>query len=95
MAPVLREITDTLRGGNNVWVVGYLPVMPPQRPPPSLGQPIKWWVSYLNYWSAQVMTHLLGHALQAQVLKIHMDGPVNRLENLPVARFSGYKSDAN
>jgi hypothetical protein len=91
MAPVLQEITDTLRSGNSVWLVGNMSMMPPQRPPPSLGLPVKWWVSYLNYWSAQVMAHLLGHALQGQFLKIPTSGPVNYLENLPVTHFSGYK----
>jgi hypothetical protein len=96
MAPVLREITDTLRGGNSVWIVGNMAAMPPQRPPPpALGQPIKWWSRYLYYWSAQVLTHLLGHALQEQVLEIPVDGPVNCFENLPVSRFSGYKPDAD
>jgi len=94
MASVLQEITDTLRGGNNVWIVGNMSNKPPQRPPMSLGLPIKWWMSYLNYWSAQVATHLLGHALRGQVLKIPTDGPVNYLENLPVVRFSGYRPDA-
>jgi hypothetical protein len=37
----------------------------------------------------------LGHALQAQVIKIPVDGPVCRLENLPLIRFSGYKSGAD
>jgi hypothetical protein len=96
MAPVLREITDTLRGGNSVWIVGNMAAMPPQRPPPPvLGQPIKWWSRYLYYWSAQVLTHLLGHALQEQVLEIPVDGPVNCFENLPVSRFFGYKPDAS
>ena len=95
MAPVLREITDTLRGGNSVWIVGNMSAMQPQRPPPSLGQPIKGWTPYLDYWSAQVMTHLLGHALQGQFIVIPAHGPVNALENLPVARFSGYKPDAD
>ena len=72
MAPVLREITNTLRSGNSVWVVGHVPVVPPKQlslllPPPP-GLPTKWWLgSYLDYWSAQVMVHLLGHASQEQV----------------------------
>ena len=100
MAPVLREITSTLRSGNSVWIVGSMAVVPAEAvataaaPPPGL--PTKWWLRpYLNYWSAQVMVHLLDHALQERVLEIPVNGPVNRLENLPVARFSGYKPDAD
>jgi hypothetical protein len=95
MAPVLRKITDTLRGSNCVWIVGNLSAMPPQRPPPSLGQPIKWWASYLDYWSAQVAELLKEQALQEQTLNISADWPVSHLENLPITRFSGYKSDAD
>ena len=39
--------------------------------------------------------HLLDHALQEQVLKIPVNEPVSRLEDLSVLRFSGYKPNAN
>ncbi len=101
MAPVLREMTDTLRNGNSVWLVGHVtivhprPLPPPPPPPPPPGVPEKRYLgSYFWYWSAQVTTHLLEHALQEQVLEMPVDAPVNNLENLPVVRFSGYKSDA-
>jgi len=99
MAPVLREITNTLRNGNSVWLVGHVIVVHPRPlsplpPPPS--PPTKWWFgSYFGYLSAQATTQLLNHALQEKVLDIPVDGPVSCLENLPVVRFSGYKSDAN
>ena len=100
MAPVLRDITSTLRSGNSVWLVGRVIVVYPKPlpplPPPPPGLPTGWWLgSYFAYWSAQVTTHLLNHALQEQVLEIPVNGPVNSLENLPVARFSGYKSNAD
>jgi hypothetical protein len=88
MAPVLLEITDTLRGSNNVWIVGNMAIMnPKQRPSPGL--PVIW------YWSVQVMVHLRGHASQERVLELSVNGPLNALENLPVVRFSGYKSDGD
>jgi len=96
MAPVLREITDTLRSGNRVWLVGHVPVVHPRPLPSPPHPPAEWWLgSYFAYWSAQVTTHLLDHALEGHVIEIPVNGPVNRLENLPVVRFSGYKSDAN
>jgi hypothetical protein len=93
MAPVLREITDTLRGSNSVWIVGNMITTRPDQPPP-WSPSAKWWVPYLIYWSAQVTTCLQDHALQEQLLEISADGPVSHLENLPVRRFSGYRSKA-
>ena len=98
MAPVLCEMTNVLRSGNSVWVVGRVTDADPKQllpPPPPPGQPIKWWVSYLNYWDAQVTAQLRGHALQQRVIEMPVNGPVNCLENLPVLRFSGYKSNAD
>ncbi len=98
MAPVLREVTNVLRSGNSVWVVGFVKVLKPDQlsplPPPT-GLPTKYWLrSYSDYWSAQVMALLLGHALQGCVIEIPVNGPVSHLENLPVLWFSGYKFDA-
>jgi hypothetical protein len=94
MAPVLREIADTLRGSNSVWIVGNMQLMRPNQSPPS-GLPIKRWLTSLNYWSAQVTVQLQNHALQEQVLEIPADGPVSHLEDLPVRRFSGYRSNGD
>ena len=94
MAPVLREITDTLRGSNSVWIVGDMAVVPAKQLQPPAPQTQRW-SPYLNYWSAQVMLLLQDHALQKRILDIPVNGPVSVLEDLPVARFSGYKSNAN
>jgi hypothetical protein len=100
MAPVLREITNTLRNGNSVWLVGSVPVvrprpLPPMPPPPPPGLPTRWWLgSYLYCWNTQVAVHLLDHAQQEQVQKIPAKGPVSSFEELSVVQFSGYKPDA-
>jgi hypothetical protein len=94
MAPVLLEITDTLRGSNSVWVVGNMTDMRLKQSPRSC-LPFKWWGWHINCWGARVTAYLQDYAQQEQVLEISVDEPVNRLENLPVRRFSGYKSDAN
>ena len=90
MAPVLREITDTLRGSNNVWIVGPMSLMHPNQLPPS-EQPVKWWLTSLNYWKAQATVRIQHHALREEDVQISVDGPVSHLENLPVRRFSGYR----
>ena len=90
MAPVLREITNTLHGGHSVWVVGSRATLRPKLPSPSV-PPGKLWSLYLNYWSVQLAICLQDLALQEQVLEIPAAGPVCHLENLPVQRFSGYK----
>jgi uncharacterized membrane protein YsdA (DUF1294 family) len=95
MAPVLREITDTLRGSNSVWTVGNMSAMRPEQLLSPSSLPIKRWGPYINYWSAQVSAHLQDHALQEQALEISMDEPVSHLENLRVQRFSGYRSNAD
>ena len=92
MAPVLREVADTLRGSNSVWMVGNMAIMHPKQSPPS-AQTTKWWLAYYNYWSAQVTVYLQDHALQEQILDMPVDEPVSCFENLPVVRFSGYKPD--
>jgi hypothetical protein len=94
MAPVLREITSTLRSGNSVWIVGDMALMPRKQLPPPAPQTHEW-LPYLNYWNAQVMVLLQDHASQERVLEIPMNGPVSFLENLSALRFSGYKPDAN
>jgi hypothetical protein len=100
MAPVLREISSTLREGHNVWLVGSLPVarpreLPPLPPPLPPGLPTQWWLgSYLEGWDMQVTLCLLDHARQERIQKIPGPGPVNSLEDPSVVWFSGYKPDA-
>jgi hypothetical protein len=94
MAPMLREITSTLRGSNSVWIVGRMAAAPPKPLSPPAPQTHEW-LPYLNYWNAQVMVLLQDHALREGVLEIPVNGPVNHLENLPMLRFSGYKPDAD
>lgn len=92
MFPVLSEMTNTLQSGHSIWLVGNMSALRPV--PPGPGQPVHWSGTYINFWSAQVSTLLLRHAVQEQVLDIPAGGPVSCLENLPVIRFAGYKADA-
>jgi hypothetical protein len=100
MAPVLRAIAGTLRGGHSVWIVGSVAVLrpkelPPLPPPPPPGLSTGWWLgSYLYCWNTQVTLLLLNHAQQEQVRRIFAPGPVSSFENVSVLQFSGYKPDA-
>ena len=93
MAPVLREITGTLRKGNSVWLVGSVPVvrpkqLPPMPPPPPPGLPTQWWLgSYLYCWNTQVTVQLLDHAQQEQAQKIPAMGPVSSFEETAWPRW--------
>ncbi|HXR48472.1 MAG TPA: hypothetical protein VN784_13635 [Candidatus Limnocylindrales bacterium] len=100
MAPVLREITSTLRSGHSVWLVGSVPVLrpkelPPLPPPPPPGLSTGWWLgSYLYCWNTQVALSLLDQAQQEQAGNIFTPGPVSSFENVSVRQFSGYKPEA-
>jgi hypothetical protein len=91
MAAVLREVTNTLRAGNSVWIVGAMAIDRPRQLPPPPKPHTERLLPYMSYWSDQVMVLLHGHALQEQILKIPVNGPVNFLENLPVKQFKGFK----
>ena len=93
MAPVLRDIANTLNSSNSVWLVGNIPSTRPVNPP-TPGPPIKWYGSYIDYWGGQVAAMLQNHALNEQILEIPAGQPVSHLENLPLSRFSGYNPDA-
>lgn len=91
MAPVLRAMTNALQGGRNVWVVGNMGYQRP-KPSPSSGLPVQWSGTHIEYWNGQVWACLKRCAGQAQVIETPLDEPVCCLENLPLIRFSGYRS---
>jgi hypothetical protein len=94
MAPVLHLITDTLRSGHNVWIVGDMVIVDPTVSPSS-SPPTAMWLSSYFAWCAQVTACLQKCAVREQDLKIPGYQPVNRLEKLPVWEFMGYKSGAD
>jgi hypothetical protein len=95
MSAVLREVTNTLRAGNSVWIVGGMANYHPHQLPPRPDPHSEWWQPYMLYWSNEVMLVLQEHAMQEQALKITANAPVNHLETLPVVQFRGYKEKAD
>jgi hypothetical protein len=54
-----------------------------------------WWGgSYLYWWNQQVTALLLDHAQQGKIETIAAPRPVNHFEDVSVARFTGYKPEA-
>ena len=89
MAPILRDMTNALANGHNVWVLGNITNVRPA--PPKLGEASEWLGTCLIYWTAQVSSTLLDHAVTGQVIKIPTGGPVCWLEDLQLSRFTGYQ----
>lgn len=100
MAPLLAEITSTLRNGKDVWVVGSVVPLRSEKAPPALppppNLPTKWWLGpYMRHWALQLMTHLAGCSQQVVTLEIPVDKPVSGLENRVLLKFSGYRAAEN
>ena len=93
MTPVLQAITNTLQAGNQVWLVGN---MNPARPKPSLSTDgsVEWYGPYLAYWSGQITSQLMNHALQSHFIDIPTTEPICLLEDIPLSEFSGFRPGA-
>jgi hypothetical protein len=90
MLPVLNDITNALRDGHSVWMVGNMSPVRPGAPPQS--SPLAWWYgTHMYYWNAQVTAAILDNALHEHVLDVDSDKLVSRLEDLPVIEFTGYR----
>jgi hypothetical protein len=92
MIPVLQAITNTLRAGHDVWLVGEVSSPRPFPPAPQARQWTKSYLPYVFYWDAQLSATLTDHAVQRKILDIPVGQRVYRLEDVPLMRYSGYKS---
>ena len=104
MVPVLREVTDTLRGGHRVWLVQSIPLMRPQASSspsrhrlhpchrkcrPSGG----WGLIYIGG-TSKPRRFCSSKLYTNEVQIIPAPGPVNSLEDVSVVKFSGYRPGA-
>lgn len=92
--PVLDQVAATLRGGNHVWLVGYVPLS--QTPPPQIrpapNNPWGWLDDpYSDVWGAQVGYFIAMHATHGDVVPVLSSNPVSPLENIQVVVVSGWQ----
>jgi hypothetical protein len=97
MAPLLQEITNTLRDGKRIWVVGDVVVLDkPPTPPPLPPHPLTGWylAPYYRFWTAQLGAHLVATAAHTGTIKLPLTVPVNAREELSLMEFSGIQTGA-
>ncbi len=95
---ILRKVVKTLQSGNRVWVVGdiYFPESEADVPslPPAPNSPWGWTlVPYIDAWSLQVNHFLLTNGLQAQLVRLPVDGLVNGYENVQLMVVQGWRDN--
>ena len=95
MAPVFARMSETMKSGHNVWIVGSLPppdagVRPVDLPPaPAAGG---WNCGpYLHVWGQEVAQFLEDHATRGRIAQGLSNGKVNFFEDVPVTVPSGWK----
>ena len=96
MKPVLDRISDTLRTGHNVWIVGGLPLLRPEEAPGELPPPphpaVGWnESSYTRVWLRQVSRLLLSKAKGVQQVPLPTRAVVSEFESLPLTRIWGWR----
>lgn len=96
VAPVIERIRETLMAGKRVWVVGWMPMAPPNMevptlPPAPLSE-AKWsGGAYESVWGMQIGRFLQEHAMRLDRVAVEMNQPVNRFEDLSLVVLSGWR----
>ncbi len=96
LAPILSQITRTLRGGGRVWLVGEVSgILPGTRVPPLPPAPqsaFGWDSSvYARRWGQQVQSFLLMHAAQSQQEAVVVPQTINPLEDPQIEICRGWR----
>jgi uncharacterized membrane protein len=91
--PVLDRVSQTLRSGRRVWIVGELAYLkkgesPGEIPPAPTGplQEAPW----LAVWSRQAAHLIQSHATRTEIVPVPADQPVNRFEQLGLMVVEGW-----
>jgi hypothetical protein len=99
IAPVLQKMSETLRAGNTVWVVGHLIRIPPGRQPLEVppgydgpdgfvGGPF-----YLA-WMEQAGFFVQTHAINVEGVPLPLPQPIMHYESPELTSIRGWRSDA-
>ncbi len=96
IAPVLSEISTTLKSDGSVWLVWWGMNFPPEDDLPQLPpapNSIYGWseVAYTKSWAYQFADFLLSHSVQSSVLPSLTDEPINPYENCTILIFQGWR----
>jgi hypothetical protein len=100
IAPLLAGITQTLRSGHTLWVLGTFQ-LPPQGQPQPILPPYKGGgmdmpdARYFYSWMFQVSQLVQDHATRGERAPIPVPGnlPINPLEDVSVLRFAGWRGE--
>jgi hypothetical protein len=96
IAPTLKKIESTLRGGGRVWLAGavilpgkdVVPLSLPPAPHPQFG----WYsVYYVQTWGMQIGCFIRSHAGRVGEVKIPLDQPVNDMEKAVIFVVDGWR----
>ncbi len=97
LAPVLEEISATLRAGQRVWIVGLMSwpapdaTEPPVLPPPPL-KDYGWSdTPYMGSWRDRTAYFLSHHCRKIETVALPDDGAPNFQENLQLFRAEGWR----
>jgi hypothetical protein len=98
IAPVERQILDTLKAGHRVWLAGGLPMMKKGKPvpelPPAPNSPVGWDHDAYSYvWAMQIGELLQNRAAQMARVELPLEGQVNKFENLPLLVVQGWREN--
>ena len=92
--PVCDQIAGTLRAGNQVWLIGEIPLSqtPPPQIQPAPNNPWGWLDDpYSDVWGAQVGYFVATHATRGEVVPIHSLNPVSPFEDVQVVTVAGWQ----
>jgi hypothetical protein len=99
MTSVLQRMEETLRSGHTIWLIGSVDFVPPgkvpQALPPGYDGP-KGWVggNFHAAWAEQAGFLVQRHSMHFERVRVPLDQPVVRYENLPLSAIRGWRPES-